>query len=91
MAKIYQIKPSSKVPNAGTFGMMIRVGMPVPADMANDICITTPGSYEFLPLNRNVLRSALLNDPEVTKAILGLDVKDALAEKPKRQQAKKEG
>lgn len=82
MPKIYKLKPSREVPNAGTMGSMIRVGMPLPQDMVNDICITTPNSYEFLALNRNVLRTALLDDPETTRKLLGIKVEDALAKKP---------
>lgn len=77
----YNLKLSQDVPNAGGYRNYIRVGLPVENDMVNDICICAVGSYEFVPLNRNVLRSALLNNPELTKALLGIEVSDALAVK----------
>ncbi len=75
MSKRYFLAPSREVPNAGS--VTIRVGLPVYEDMVNNVCIGCIGSYEFIPLNANVLRQALLANPEITKKLLGLEVKDA--------------
>lgn len=88
----YKLKLSQDVPNAGGYHNMLRVGLPVNEDMVNNICIVAEGSYEFVPLNRNVLRDALLSSPEFCKQILGIEVKDATIkeEKPvKKEGAKK--
>ena len=88
----YKLKLSQDVPNAGGYNNMLRVGLPVHEDMVNNICIVADGSYEFVPLNRNVLRDALLSSPEFCKQILGIEVKDATIkeEKPvKKEGAKK--
>jgi len=86
----YLLKLSQDVPNAGGFRNMIRVGLPVQEDMENNICIVAIGSYEFVPLNRNVLRDALLSSPEFCKQILGLEIKDATIKEEKKP-IKKEG
>ena len=94
----YNLKPSREVPNAGGYRNMLRVGLPIQQDMVNDICICQQGSYEFVALNSNVLRQALLANPENTKRLLGIEVKDAtikaeekqLNEEPKKV-VKKEG
>lgn len=72
----YSLKLSREVPNAGGYKNMLRVGMPVQADMVNDICICCAGSYEFVSLNSNVLKQALLNSPEFVKNVLGLQIKE---------------
>jgi len=77
----YNLKLSRDVPNAGGYNNMLRVGLPIQEDMINNICICAEGSYEFVPLNRNVLRDALLSSPEFCKQILGLEVKDATIKK----------
>ena len=90
----YRLELSNNVPNAGGYRNMVRVGLPDQADMVNDICIVALGSYEFVALNRNVLRQALLANPEFNKQILGIEVKDATIkniETPTKQMPKKEG
>lgn len=72
----YSLKLSREVPNAGGFRNILRVGIPVQADMVNDICVCCAGSYEFIPLNANVLKQALLNSPEFVKDVLGLQIKE---------------
>lgn len=89
----YSLKLSRDVPNAGGYNNMLRIGLPVQADMVNDICLCAAGSYEFVALNRNVLREALLANPEFVKQVLGIEVKDAtikIKEQPKKV-VKKEG
>ena len=81
----YVLATSNRVPNAGH--QIIRVGLPVHSDMVNDICICCIGSLDFLPLNSNVLRQALLRDPEMTKALLGIEVKDFRANKTKEKKS----
>lgn len=88
----YILKLSRDVPNAGGYRNILRIGLPVQEDMENNICICAYGSYEFVPLNRNVLRDALLSSPEFCKQILGIEVKDATIieeKKPKKEGAKK--
>lgn len=75
--KIYKLKNSREVPNAGGYYNNLRIGLPVQEEMVNDICITSPGTYEFVALNSRVLRKALLDNPEITKQLLGIIVKDA--------------
>ena len=91
----YNLKLSINVPNAGGYRNSLRIGLPIEADMVNDICICAEGSYEFVPLNHNVLRQALLANPEITKQLLGIEVKDAtivnVVEQPKQKPTKKEG
>lgn len=86
----YLLKLSHEVPNAGGYRNVLRVGLPVQADMENNICIVAKGSYEFIALNRNILRDALLSSPEFCKQILGIEVKDATI-KEETKKAKKEG
>lgn len=86
----YTLKLSQDVPNAGGYHNMLRVGLPVQADMVNNICIVAQGSYDFVPLNANVLRDALLSSPEFCKQILGIEVKDATIKEEKKP-VKKEG
>lgn len=86
----YILKLSQEVPNAGGYRNMIRIGLPIQEDMVNNICITAKGSYEFVALNRNVLRDALLSSPEFCKQILGIEVKDATIKEEKKE-TKKEG
>lgn len=85
----YKLKLSQDVPNAGGYHNMLRVGLPINEDMVNNICIVAEGSYEFVPLNRNVLRDALLSSPEFCKQILGIEVKDATIKE--ERPVKKEG
>ena len=85
----YLLKLSQDVPNAGGYHNMLRVGLPVQEDMVNNICIVAQGSYEFVPLNRNVLRDALLSSPEFCKQILGIEVKDATIKKEEEKPNKK--
>ena len=73
----YKLKLSNEVPNAGGYYNMLRVGLPIQDDMVNNICIVAEGSYDFVALNRNVLRDALLSSPEFCKQVLGVEVKDA--------------
>ena len=90
----YCLRLSNDVPNAGGFRNAISVGSPINSDMVNDICICAAGSYDFVPLNRNVLRQALLANPEFTKVLLGIEVKDATIKedvKPEKKVSKKEG
>ena len=75
----YCLKISQNVPNAGSYRSELRIGYPQREEMVNDICICAAGSYDFVPLNRIILRQALLNDPEYTKQLLGIEVKDAYA------------
>lgn len=84
----YFIEISRNVPNAGT--EMIRVGLPIYQDMVNDIVVGCRGSYEFIALNANVLRQALLDNPEQTKKLLGLEVKDATIKTVKKAVKKEE-
>lgn len=86
----YTLKLSQDVPNAGGFRNVIRVGLPVQAEMENTICICAQGSYEFVPLNHIVLRDALLSSPDFCKQILGIEVKDATI-KAEVKPVKKEG
>lgn len=72
----YSLKLSREVPNAGGFRNILRVGTPVQADMINDICICCAGSYEFVPLNSNILKQALLNSQEFVENVLGLQIKE---------------
>lgn len=87
----YNLKLSQNVPNAGGYRNVLRIGLPIEADMVNDICICAQGSYEFIALNRNVLRKALLNDPDFTKQVLGIEVKDATIKAEPKKVTKKEG
>ena len=90
----YSLKLTQDVPNAGGYRNMLRVGLPIQQDMINDICIVAQGSYEFVALNRNILRQALLSNPEFVKQVLGIEVKDATIkniEKPINKATKKEG
>lgn len=82
----YFLEHSSRVPNAG--GQMLRVGLPIPQDMQNDLCLCCRGSYDFIALNISTLRQALLADPEKTRQLLGINVEDALI--PKEPIQKKE-
>ena len=77
----FYIVNSRAVPGGGQ--EIIRVGLPEPRAMVNDICLCAMGSYDFVPLNSNVLREALLKDPEVTKSLLGIIVKDATIKEEK--------
>lgn len=90
----YSLKLTQDVPNAGGYRNMLRVGLPIQQDMVNDICIVAQGSYEFVALNRNILRQALLSNPEFVKQVLGIEVKDATIkniEEPIKKATKKEG
>lgn len=87
----YTLKLSSDVPNAGGYRNMLRLGLPVQADMVNDICLCANGSYEFVALNRNILRDALLSSPEFCKQILGLEIKDATIKEEKPIQKPNKG
>jgi hypothetical protein len=90
----YCLRLSNDVPNAGTFRTAISIGSPNQWDMVNDICICAAGSYDFIPLNRNVLRQALLQNPEWTKQLLGIEVKDATIKEdiqPEKKVLKKGG
>lgn len=84
----YFLERSSKVPNAG--GQILRVALPVPHEMRNDLCLCCRGSYDFIALNASVLRQALLADPEKTKQLLGITVKDFYIEEAEiKKEAKK--
>ncbi len=74
----YKLKLSRDVPNAGGYRNQLRVGLPVQEDMENNICIVAEGSYDFVALNRNVLRDALLSSPEFCRQILGVQVADLI-------------
>lgn len=84
----YNLKLSQEVPNAGGYRNTLRLGMPIAADQVNDICICAKGSWEFIALNRNILRDALLSSPDFCKNVLGLEVKEFKPETKK--QTKKE-
>ena len=77
----YKLKLSRDVPNAGGYRNKLRVGLPVEVDMENNICIVAEGSYDFVALNRNVLRDALLSSPEFCRQILGVQVTDLMSVK----------
>lgn len=82
MQKRYYLDHSSTFPNAGF--TPIKLGLPIDTDMINDICLGCKGSYSYIELNSNILRQALLNDPEKTKQLLGVKVEDVL-NKPEPQ------
>ena len=73
----YKLKLSQDVPNAGGYRNQLRIGLPVDEDMENNICIVADGSYDFIALNRNVLRDALLSSPSFCRTVLGVEVRDA--------------
>lgn len=70
---LFSIQPSNNVPNAGY--QPVRLGIPDPAMMMNDICFVAKGSFEFIPMNSIILREALLSSAEFLKTHLGLEVK----------------
>lgn len=78
----YSLKSSHQVPNAGF--IVIRTGLPVHAEMLNDICICCDGSYDFIPCNSSILRKALLRNPNLTEKLLGIEVKDLRAKEVKK-------
>jgi hypothetical protein len=85
----YSLKLSQNVPNAGGYYNMIKIGLPLEREMVNDLCICAEGTYDFIPVNRIILRQALLNNPEFTKRVLGIEVKDATIKKEEEKPTKK--
>lgn len=83
----YCLADSRRVPNAGY--QPIRVAIPVQHEMVNDLCLCCRGSMDFIALNKSVLRQALLDNPELTKELLGVIVKDAFAPEPEAPKKEK--
>lgn len=76
MQSRYFLELSSRVPNAGMYP--VKLGLPIPEDMQNNICICCRGSSDFIPLNLQILRQALLENPDKTSQLLGIKVVDLL-------------
>lgn len=81
---------SYRVPNGGINPIML--GYPEPRYQDNDICLCKIGTANYIPLNAGMLREALLSNPEMTKQLLAIEVKDVKEEmlhpKKKKEVAK---
>ena len=72
---MYYLERGSQVPGNTK---LIRLGYPIIEDMRPNICICTSSSpYIYIPINANILRSALLANIDITRKLLNIEVSDS--------------